>query len=35
MEIIFLEAALQLLDECAEDYLKQPDFLAFYDNIQQ
>jgi hypothetical protein len=35
MEVVFFEAALQLLDEYNDSFLTVPEFVTFYDGLQQ
>ncbi|GFR48579.1 hypothetical protein Agub_g10482, partial [Astrephomene gubernaculifera] len=35
MEVVYFEAALQLLDEYSDDFLKSPEFVSYYDGLQQ
>lgn len=35
MEVVYFEAALQLLDCYCDDFLDSPEFVAYYDGLQQ
>ncbi|KAG2450803.1 hypothetical protein HYH02_004640 [Chlamydomonas schloesseri] len=35
MEVVYFEAALQLLDCYSDDFLDSPEFVAYYDGLQQ